>query len=112
MGTLDEVKAMLPLRRDSKGVVISGGSKIIDTKEVSISAAGWVAVTLGTTDHCKSIFVRTRDGAEWYLSAQSGGTRYLTIARDFSMDLVADPSETIFYAKGSTTTTLEVLLLD
>ena len=112
MAVLSEVKAMLPLRRDSLGYVIQGGSKIIDTLEVSISAAAYVSVALGASQHCKSIFIKTRDGANWLLSAQSAGTRYATIAGDLGIDITANPSGVLFYAKGTTTTTLEVILLD
>ena len=52
------------LKRDPVGNVIQGGSKIIDTLEVSITAAGFVAVTLGAAQHCKAIHVTTRDGED------------------------------------------------
>jgi len=107
-----EIKTMLPLRRDCLGKVVQGGSKIVDTLEVSISAAGWVAVALGASQHCKAIYVKTRDDEPWLLSAQSAGTRYTTLTGDLGIDMVADPSVTLFYVKGTTTTTLEVILLD
>lgn len=112
MGTLSEVKVMLPLRRDSLGYVIQGGSKIVDTLEVSISAAGYVSVALGADQHCKSIFVKTRDNTSWLISAQSAGTRYATMTGDLGIDLIADPDEILFYVKGTSSTTLEVILLD
>lgn len=100
------------LRRDPNGEVIGGGSKIVDTLEVVISDADFVTVQLGAAQHCKSIFVKTRDNASWLLSAQSAGTRYATMTGDLGIDLIAMESEILFYAKGTTTTTLEVILLD
>ena len=112
MTVLSEGKAMLPLRNDSLGYTIQAGSKIIDTLEVSISAAGFVAVTLGAAQHCKAIFVKTRDDTSWLISAQSAGTRYATMTGDLGIDIVGDPDEILFYVKGTSTTTLEVILLD
>jgi hypothetical protein len=101
------------LKRDPNGNPISGGvSKLIDTLEVSITASGFAAVALGADQHCKSILVQTRNDTPWLISAQSTGTRYATINGGIAIDLVIAESEIMFYAKGTTSTVLEVILLD
>lgn len=101
------------LKRDPNGHIISGGvSKLIDTLEITIAASGFVAVALGADQHCKCIIVQTRNDTPWLLSAQSAGTRYATINGGVSIDLVAAESEILFYAKGTSSTILEVILLD
>ena len=101
------------LKRDPNGALISGGvSKLVDTLEITITAAGFVAVALGSDQHCKCIIVQTRNDTPWLLSAQSDGARYATINGGISIDLVAAESEILFYAKGTTSTVLEVVLLD
>ena len=87
---------------------------MVEILEVSITAGGWVAVTLGATDFCKSVRVTTRDNASFLISTESDGTPYATIPADWvlTFDLVGDPSQVLFYAKGTSSTTLEVILLD
>ncbi|MCK4794860.1 MAG: hypothetical protein KAV87_64620 [Desulfobacteraceae bacterium] len=101
------------LKRDPNGALISGGvSKLIDTLEVAVSTSGFVAVALGSDQHCKSIIIKTRNDSAWLLSAQAAGTRYATINGDMAIDLVAAESDILFYAKGTVSTVLEVILLD
>jgi hypothetical protein len=101
------------LKRDPNGHIISGGvSKLVDTVEVTLTTSGYTAVTLGVDQHCKSLIIKTRNDTPWLLSAQSAGTRYATINGNMSIDLVAAESDILFYAKGSTATILEIILLD
>ena len=100
------------LKTDGRGKAIQAGSKIVAVLEVSITAAGFVAVSLSSTQFCKAIFVGTRDNSNWLLSDVSAGTTYKTMRSDTGINIVGSASETLFYVKGTTTTTLEVILLD
>ena len=98
---------------DENGYKIDGGTTVKNVLEFSISVAlGWVEIVLGSTDTCKSILVTSRDGANFQLSHLSAGTRYSTIPGVMSMNIAKASSRTLFYVKGTSTTTLEVILLD
>lgn len=99
------------LKTDANGSLIQAGIKIDDVLEVSITAAAFVAVTIPATIYPKSIYITTRDQSNFLLSNESDGNGYATIPSGFGIDLAPEASEIIFYAKGTTTTTLEVILL-
>lgn len=100
-----------PLKIDDNDKIIQAGVKIEDIVEVSITAGGWVAVTIPASIYPKSIYITTRDQANFLLSNDSGGSGYATIPSGFGIALAAEAEEIIFYAKGVTSTTLEVILL-
>lgn len=101
------------LKTDGNGHPIQGGNKIGDVLAVSITAAGWVAVTMPAGIYSKRVYFNTRDAASFLISAIAAGTTYATIAASapFWLDIVASPADVICYAKGTTTTVLEVIVL-
>ena len=99
------------LKTDGNGHPIQGGSLIGDVIEVAITAASFVAITIAAGIYSKRVYFNTRDAASFLLSAISAGTTYATIPSGFWLDIVASPSDIIGYAKGTTTTTLEVIVL-
>ena len=99
--------------KTAEGHKIPHPSVMVDVLEVSISVAlGFVAVTLPAATFCKKVIVTARDGASWLIS--EAGTSYATIPAAYvlHMDIVGDPAQILFYAKGTSTTTLEVICLD
>jgi len=103
--------AQKPFKRDANDNVIPAGTEISGVLNVSISAASFAAVTLGSVS-CKAIFVTTRDGADWLLSDILAGTTYATLPSGIGIDIAGGEGQTLFFAKGTSTTTLEVILLN
>jgi hypothetical protein len=102
-----------PLRSDPNGNVLATGSKLVTIMDVAITNAAWFAVTLGTDVNCKSVFIQTRDGSDWLLSADSAGTTYATMANGFGIDIVKYEGETICWVRATVAVaTLEVIVLD
>ena len=77
---------------------------------VSITAAGFVAVTLGVS--CKGFHVSTRDAADWLLSDISAGTTYATLKSGMYFDIAGEAGDVVFYAKGTSSTVLELIPFD
>ncbi len=98
-------------KSDGNKNAIQAGVKIEDVMEVSITAASFVAVTIPASIYPKSIYVTTRDQTNFLLSNDSGGAGYATIPSGFGIDLAPEAEEIIFYVQGTSTTTLEVILL-
>lgn len=98
--------------KTAEGHKIPHPSVMVGVLEVSITADGFVAVTLPAATFCKKVIVTARDGASWLIS--EAGTAYATIPAAYvlHMDIVGDPAQVLFYAKGTSTTTLEVICLD
>ena len=98
--------------KTAEGHKIPHPSVMVDILEVSIAATGFVAVTLPAATFCKKVIVTARDGASWLIS--EAGTSYATIPAAYvlHMDIVGDPAQVLFYAKGTSTTVLEVICLD
>ena len=92
------------------GETIFAGTSITSIIETSITAAGFVAVTLDAP--CKSIFITTRDAADFLISNVSAGTTYSTIPGSLAMDFTGESGQIVMYVKGTSSTTLEVLCLD
>jgi hypothetical protein len=104
--------AQRPLKIDPNGHVIQAGTLIGDVIEVSISVVlGFVAVTIPAGIYSRRVYFNTRDAAAMQISAVSAGTTYASIASGFWMDIAADPGDIICYVKGTSTTTLEVIVL-
>ena len=100
------------LKTDGNGHPIQGGNLIGDVIEVSISVAlGFVAITIPAGIYTKRVYFNTRDAAAVQISAISAGTTYATIVVPFWLDITASPGDIIGYAKGTTTTVLEVIVL-
>ena len=81
--------------------------------EVSISAAGFLAVTVPATVYPKEVYLATRDAASFLLSNVSVGTTYITLPADtfFRFKIAAEPTDVICYIQGTTTTVLEAMML-
>ena len=101
------------LKTDGNKHAIQAGNKIGDVLAVSITAAGWTAITMSAGTYSKKVYFNTRDAASFLLSAIALGTTYATIAASapFWLDIAADPGDIIGYAKGTSTTILEVIVL-
>lgn len=99
------------LKLDPKGHPIQSGVLIEDVLEVAITASSFVAVAAPSGVETKSIYITTRDQSNFLLSNESDGNGYATIPSGFGIDFASESGETLFYAKGTSTTTLEVILL-
>lgn len=100
------------LKTDGNGHPIQGGNLIGGVIEVSISVAlEFVAVTIPAGVYSKRVYFTTRDAAAFQVSAVAAGTTYASIASGFWLDIVASPADVICYVKGTSTTTLEVIVL-
>ena len=99
------------LKTDGNKNTIQGGNLIGSVIEVSITAASFVAVTIPAGIYSKRVYFTTRDAAAFQISAVSAGTTYASIASGFWLDITANPTDIICYVKGTSTTTLEVIVL-
>lgn len=77
---------------------------------VAITAAGFVAVTLASA--CKGFHVSTADGADYLLSDISAGTTFATLKSGMFFDIAGEEGDIVFYAKGTSSTNLELLPFD
>lgn len=100
-----------PYKIDPNSRTIPVGRYIDDVLEVAITTGGWVPVTVPTGIYTKAIYITTRDGANFNLSNEPDGDGYATIPSGFGIGLASDSEEIIFYAKGTSSTTLEVILI-
>jgi hypothetical protein len=98
------------LPQDVDGNKFFSASAIKAPIETAITAAGFVAVTLNTS--CKGIHVSTRDAADFLISNVSAGTTYATLKSGMYMDIHGDSGKILFYVKGTSSTTLEVIPFD
>jgi hypothetical protein len=85
---------------------------IPDILNLAISSAGWTAVQLPAGVACKAVLMQTRDGSAWQMSHLEAGTRYMTVGTSLGIDLAGKDEAILCYAKGTTSTTLEVVFLD
>jgi len=100
------------LKTDGNKNAIQTGNLIGAVIEISISVVlGFVAITIPAGIYSKRVYFNTRDAAAMQLSAVSNGATLATIASPFWLDITADPGDIIGYAKGTTTTVLEVIVL-
>lgn len=107
---MPNLKIQNPLPEDPAGNKIFSASKIVAIHEVSITAAAFADVTLPANTSCKTMYLTTRDGADFLLSVDD--TKYSTLPSGIAIDLAALAGDTPFAVKGSSSTTLEVMLLD
>ena len=77
---------------------------------VAITAAGFSAVTLATA--CKGFHVSTADAADYLLSDISAGTTFATLKSGMFFDIAGEAGQIVFYAKGTSSTNLELLPFD
>jgi len=101
-----------PLPYDENGKLIRGGSIIRAPLEVDIDTSGFVAVTLGASLPCKAVIASTRDGSNFLVSDVLAGTTYYTVRGTLELPIAKAGGQILFYAKGTTDTYLEVLVLD
>ena len=99
------------LKLDSKGIPIQAGVSIDDILNESITTAGWTAITIPANIYPKSMYITTRDQSNFLFSHLAAGTRYSTLPSGFGIDFAADAEETVFYIKGTSPTTIEIILL-
>jgi len=105
-------KSQYNLPVDPRGHQYYSATKLVDIIEVSITAAGFVAVTMPASSSCKSMFLTTRDAAGFLLSNSAAGTKYATLSSGVAIDMALQAADVPFYVKGTSSTTLEVLLFD
>lgn len=101
---------MISLKYDGHGHPV-GGSTITDVLNTDITSAGFVSIIVPSAGEAKTIYITTRDGEDWLLSNESNGDGYATLPSGFSINISLRANQRIFYAKGTTSTTLEVILL-
>ena len=101
-----------PLPMDTNNNAIQAASVVQDVLNVTLNSSTYMPVTLPSTDGCKSISAKSRNGVAWYLATSASPTDYMTVTGTLSLDLVATGGMTLFYAKGSEADVLEVLLLN
>jgi len=100
-----------PYSIDPNGRAVRASRIIEDVLEIAITAGGWVAVNVPADIYTKAVYITTRDGADFNLSNESDGDGYATLNSGFGIDLAKKPEENICYVRGTSTTTLEVILL-
>lgn len=81
-----------------------------DIVEVSINASAWVPVQIPSQTNAAAFIAKCRDNASFLVKKDNASTRYMTIPTSLSGDIDPETDRTLFYVKGTTTTTLEVLL--
>ena len=101
----------LGLPIDPNHHAIQAGSTLA-VATVTLNASTYVAVTLPAGVSCKSVSAKTRSGNNWYFASSASPTDYMTLAGMLTLSIVANAGETLFYVKGSTSDTLELVYLD
>ena len=81
-----------------------------DIVEVSITAAAWTAVQVPNDVSAVAFIAKCRDNSTFLVKVNNLATRYMTVPTSLSGDINQKTDSTLFYVKGTTTTTLEVLL--
>ena len=108
------------LVRDGAGLPIEGGS-LMRFLEVSISSSGFVPVVLPLGHFCKQIKFKTLDGAGFEISNTVGGDLSMHIQANKMIEMnIAHPASytqeditaPMFFVKGTTTTTFELMYID
>lgn len=102
----------LGLPTDVNSRTIQSGNCIAGVFTVDIQAGGFTAVALPADIDCKSLVLKPRAGSSWLLATAANPTAYMTVTGPFSLSLVAVAGETICYAKGTVSDTLEVLAIN
>lgn len=81
-----------------------------DVVEISITAAAWKAVTVPSNVNVSKFIAKCRDNASFLIKKDNAASRYITIPLSISGNVNPETNRTLFYVKGTTTTTFEVLL--
>lgn len=81
-----------------------------DIVEVSITAAAWKAVQVPSQVNASAFIAKCRDNASFLVKKDNAASRYMTVPLSISGRIDPESDRTLFYVKGTTTTTLEVLL--
>lgn len=93
--------------------LVAGGTRIKNILNVSVADDTWTAITLGSTDTCRSIAASLRSGLSFKLSHLSDGSLYKTLYGNIEMDVIKESVKTLFYIQTSSgNDTLECILLD
>lgn len=98
-----------PLPRDRNGYPITGGAGLY-VLEVSIGSGSWAEVAVPSGIDCKRVIMEARDGADFQVSHLAAGSAYITLSR-LDVEVSRLEGQTIAYVKGTTSTTLEVLII-
>lgn len=81
-----------------------------DIVEVSITAAAWSRVQVPSDISAEAFIAKCRDNSSFLLKKDNAATRYITVPLSISGALGPSVDKTLFYVKGTTTTTFELLL--
>lgn len=81
-----------------------------DVLNISITASGWTAVSITGYPAARAFLAKARDNSQFLISNESDGSGYISIAHAFADEIDPGADKILFYVKGTTTTTLEVLL--
>lgn len=96
---------------DQNYEAIQAGS-VIAIDNITINSSTYVAIALPSNVSCKSVTLKTRSGAAFYLATSASPTSYVTVDGVLTLSLVANAGETIGYAKGAAADVLEAIYLD
>ena len=97
---------------DRNNFAIQAGKSISAIVNTAIDTSGYVAISVPASTYCKGVVAKTRTGAPWLLATVASPTTYVTVTGPLSLALVSGDSAVLFYAKGTVTDTLEVILVD
>lgn len=89
---------------------VQAGSSIPAIDNTTLNSSTYVAITVSAA--CKSVTLKTRSGAAFYLATAASPTTYATIDGVLTLSLVAAAGDVIGYAKGAAADVLESILLD
>lgn len=81
-----------------------------DIVEVSINASGWEPVQVPSQTNAAKFLAKCRDNSSFLVKKEESASRYMTVPLSLAGNIDPETDRTLFYVKGTTTTTLEVLL--
>jgi len=81
-----------------------------DIVEVSITAAAWKAVQIPSNTNAAKFLAKCRDNSSFLIKKDNAASRYITVPLSLAGNIDSEADRTLFYVKGTTTTTFEVLL--
>ena len=85
---------------------------LFGSQNVSIDASTWTAVTAPSGVEANRLLATTRDGANFLVSPNANGSNYVTVRAPLSCRIPNISKTNMFYVKGTSTTTLEILYID
>ena len=104
-----------PLRVDPNMVPLGGGQAIVEILNLDVTNLAWTPVRLPNVADlaCKAFFAKLRGGGAWRLSHLAAGARFLSIAKEFAVDLVQDRNALLFYVQSiAASDVFEIMFLD